>query len=294
MAERSATEWEPERSRERSGRKLLSALAREKRVVPCVGLIAAILIGALLAPWIAPYSSTKIDLSAVLEPPGPGHWLGTDELGRDLLSRLLFGARVSFLVATLAVALSLLVGTSLGMVAGFRGGWVDNVLMRCVDALLAFPSIVLAVAVAATIGAGLRAVVLAIAVHAIPVFARLVRGQVLQIKQEEYIEASYSIGCSEGYILVRHVLPNLVSVLIIQSTLSVGLAILLEATISYLGVGVQPPVPSWGIMIKVGSGYLSVAPWLVMVPGAAIFVSVLALNLTGDALRDVLDPRLRR
>lgn len=248
----------------------------------------------VLAPVLSRQDPNQVNLIGTLQPPGPGHWLGTDDLGRDVLARCLFGARVSFSVAVLAVLLALLMGMPLGLLAGAAGRKVDSLLMRLIDGMLAFPPIVLATAIAATIGGGFHAVVLAIAVMAVPTYARLVRGQALQAMQVGYVEASVAVGCPPLYTAWRHVLPNILSPLLVQSTLHAAHAILLESALGFLGIGIQLPTPSWGTMVMTGSGYLEIAPWLVIVPGVAIFLSVLALNLAGDALRDALDPRLRQ
>jgi peptide/nickel transport system permease protein len=248
----------------------------------------------LLAPLLSPYPPDKTDFGALQKPPSLQHPFGTDELGRDILSRVLYGARVSLSAGIFSVALALGVGGLVGLVAGYYGGWVDNLLMRLVDAMLAFPFLVLAIALAAVLGPSLQNTMLAIAVVTLPVFARLVRGQVLAEHPREYVQAAMALGAGDLRVLLGHLLPNILGPLIVQVSLSTANAILAEATLSFLGLGVQPPMPSWGSMLNAARGYLAYAPWMAIFPGLAIFMVVLAFNLIGDGLRDALDPRLRR
>ena len=226
--------------------------------------------------------------------PNVGHWLGTDQLGRDILSRVIYGSQVSLQVGLIAVSLSLLVGVTLGLLAGYWSNtWLEQLIMRLMDALLAFPALLLALALVAALGASLQNVIIAVSVVGVPAYARLTRGQVLSVKEREYIEAARTLGASDVRIILRHILPNVVAPLIIQSTLGIALAILAEAGLSFLGLGVRPPTPSWGGMVADGRGYIDSAPWLILGPGTAIFLAVLGFNFLGDGIRDVLDPRLR-
>jgi peptide/nickel transport system permease protein len=248
---------------------------------------------AVLAPVLAPYDPTEQALDRMLQPPGRAHWLGTDDLGRDILSRLLHGARVSVGVGVVAVGLSLIIGVSLGLVAGYRGGWIDEVLMRVMDGLLAFPALVLALAITAALGPNLRNAMLAIGIVGIPGFARLVRGQVLSLRAQEFVEAARAGGLGDGRIVLRHIVPGTLAPIIVHASLRVAFAVLAEAGLSFLGLGTQPPTPSWGAMLNNGREYLEMAPWLAIGPGAAIFVTTLGFNFLGDGLRDAADPRLR-
>jgi len=255
-------------------------------------LIVAVL-AALFAPLLAPYDPLKQDLSNVLLPPSADHLLGTDNNGRDVLARLIFGTRVSLIAGLASVAVGVVAGSLLGLGAGFAGGRADSIVMRLMDAILAFPALVLALALGAVMGAGLGGVVIALGVVYTPTFARLMRGQVLTVRTREYVEAARVLG-SPGWRIVRqHILPNVATPIVVQASLSIAFAILAEASLSFLGLGVAPPAPSWGGMINQGRGYLQQAPWIVFGPGAALFVTVLGLNFVGDAIRDALDPRIR-
>jgi peptide/nickel transport system permease protein len=243
---------------------------------------------------ISPYNPllTHPD-DSYLRPLSPGHILGTDELGRDLLSRVLWGARVSLPVAFVAVSVGLVGGGLIGLASGYAGGLVDLLLMRLIDALLAFPGLILAIAVVAALGPGLRNAMIAIGIVAIPVYARLVRALVLQLRQMEFVIATRSLGATPLRLILRHLIPNLLNPVIVQVSLSAGFAILAEATLSFLGLGAQLPTPDWGQMINTGAAFLTNDPWLAIVPGAAISVTVYSFNFMGDSLRDALDPRLR-
>jgi peptide/nickel transport system permease protein len=263
------------------------------RVVLAGGLVALLFLVALLAPFISPHDPIAVNAdNAYLPPLSQGHLLGTDELGRDLLSRILWGARVSLPVAFVAVAVGLIAGGLTGLITGYFGGLVDLLLMRLIDALLAFPALILAIAIVAALGPDLRNAMIAIGIVAIPVYARLVRALVLQLKQMEFITATRSLGASPLRIVFRHMVPNLLNPVIVQVSLSAGFAILAEATLSFLGLGAQVPTPDWGQMINSGATFLANDPWLAIVPGAAISVTVFSFNLLGDSLRDALDPRL--
>jgi peptide/nickel transport system permease protein len=258
-----------------------------------LAVIAALVVGAALAPSLAPHDPVEQRLERMLEPPGRAHLLGTDDLGRDILSRVVYGARVSLLVGLLSVGISLVVGVSLGLVAGYRGGGIDEVVMRAMDGLLAFPALVLALAITAALGPSLRNAMIAIGIVGIPGFARLVRGQVLSLRAQEFIEAARAGGLGDVRIVLRHIVPGTLAPIIVHASLRVAFAVLAEAGLSFLGLGVQPPTPSWGAMLSAGREYLETAPWLCMAPGAAIFVTTLSFNFVGDGLRDALDPRLR-
>jgi peptide/nickel transport system permease protein len=248
---------------------------------------------ALLAQFVAPYDPLKQDLMNARMAPSGGHWLGTDDLGRDVLARVIYGSRVSLIAGLASVAVGVVAGSLLGLGAGFAGGKVDSLVMRLVDAVLSFPGLVLALALGAVIGAGLAGVVIALGVVYTPTFARLMRGQVLTIREREFVHAARVLGAPGWRIVMQHVLPNVATPIVVQASLSIAFAILAEASLSFLGLGVPPPEPSWGGMINQGRGYLQVAPWIVFGPGAALFVTVLGLNFVGDAIRDALDPRIR-
>lgn len=259
------------------------------------GLVLGLFVlGSLGAPWLSAHSPVTTDFNSLLRPPSLAHPFGTDELGRDVLARVLYGGRVSLTVGVVSVALALLLGGLWGLVAGYFRGWLDSVLMRLVDALLAFPFLVLAIALAAILGPGLFNSILAISVVISPAVARLVRGQVLAEVGKDYVTAAEALGAPHSRILFRHILPNLWGPVIVQASLATANAILAEATLSFLGLGVQPPTPAWGSMLNAARGYLDSAPWLAVFPGLAIFLVVLSLNLLGDALRDALDPRTDR
>jgi peptide/nickel transport system permease protein len=264
------------------------------RVVVAGAFVALLFLVALLAPYLSPHDPIAVNAdNAYLPPLSPGHLLGTDELGRDLFSRMLWGARVSLPVAFVAVAVGLIAGGLIGLVSGYFGGVADLLLMRLIDALLAFPALILAIAIVAALGPDLRNAMIAIGIVAVPVYARLVRALVLQLKQMEFIAATRSLGATPLRIVVRHLIPNLLNPVIVQVSLSAGFAILAEATLSFLGLGAQVPTPDWGQMINSGATFLANDPWLAIVPGAAISVTVFSFNLLGDSLRDALDPRLR-
>lgn len=273
---------------------VLELIRTHRRVTAAAALLAALFLVGLLSPVISPHDPLAVSPdNAYLPPLSPGHLLGTDELGRDLLSRVLWGARVSLPVAFVAVSVGLFAGGFIGMLSGYAGGLTDLLLMRLIDALLAFPGLILAIGIVAALGPGLRNAMIAIGIVAVPAYARLVRGVVLQLKQMDFVMASRSIGASPIRIVVRHLIPNLLNPIIVQVSLSAGFAILAEATLSFLGLGAQVPTPDWGQMINVGGAFLVNDPWLAIVPGVAISIAVFSFNLLGDSLRDALDPRLR-
>lgn len=248
---------------------------------------------AIASPWIAPFDFRQTNMLMVWEPPGPDHALGADQLGRDVLSRLIVGARVSLAVALAVLAVALVVGTTLGMIAAWRGGWVDGLVMRTADITFAFPELIIAILVAAMLGPGLVAVIVSLALVSWPGIARLSRSLVLGIRQELYVEAAIACGTPARTILLRHCLPNIVPALIVRASVGVGFVVMAEATLSFLGLGVQEPVPSWGGMIRDGLTALRTDPHLALVASAALGLTIVGFNLLGDGLRDLLDPRIR-
>jgi peptide/nickel transport system permease protein len=270
-------------------------LRRNPRMIVGGAIVLAWLFVAIFAPWVAPYDPIKVNVTDSLIPPGPGHWLGTDDLGRDVLSRVMWGARVSLSVGVISVSIGLLVGTSVGLAAGYLGGKFDLFIMRGIDALLAFPALILAIAITSALGPQIQNAMIAIGIVAIPAYARLTRGQVLAVRARDFIVAARTIGATPLRIVLRHIFPNVMNALIVQATLSTAFAILAEAALSFLGLGPQPPYPSWGQDINYSQRYLPNLKWWMSVgPGIAIFTAVFAFNFLGDALRDALDPRLRR
>jgi peptide/nickel transport system permease protein len=261
-------------------------------VVSAVVLAITVVI-AVAANAIAPYGVNDIDVPNALQPPSGAHWFGTDDLGRDVLSRVLVATQASMRVAVVSVAFAVIVGVSIGLVAGYRGGWLDTVFMRVVDVMFAFPVLLLALAVVAILGPGVTTTTLAIGIVYTPIFARVARASTLSVRVEPYVAVSRTMGTGDLYILRRHILPNIAGPLIVQTSLSLAFAILSEAALSFLGLGIQPPQPSLGRMIFDSQGFITLAWWMAVFPGAAIFVIVLAFNLFGDGLRDVLDPKQR-
>lgn len=258
-----------------------------------VGLVLLIL-SAIFAPQLSPYEPTKLDYAHSLEGPTPLHWLGTDDLGRDMLSRLLWGGRESLRVGILAVVISLVGGVLVGSVSGYYGGWVDALIQRVIDVFLAFPVILLLLSIVSILGPGLGTVMIALGVAGIPGYSRLVRGSVLATKNLEYVTAARVVGVRNWNIMFRHMLPNIIAPVIVLSTVSLGSSILVTAALSYIGLGAQPPSPEWGAMLNQGREFIGLAWWISVFPGIAIFIAVLCVNLLGDGLRDALDPKLRR
>jgi peptide/nickel transport system permease protein len=256
-------------------------------------VLAVVVVTALTAQWIAPFGINDVDVPNALRGPSGAHWFGTDELGRDVFSRVLVGVQASMRVAVVSVVFAVVVGVTIGVVAGYRGGWIDTVFMRVVDVMFAFPVLLLALAIVAVLGPGVTTTMLAIGVVYTPIFARVARASTLGVKVEPYVRLSRAMGTGEAYILVRHVVPNVAGPLLVQTSLSLAFAILSEAALSFLGLGIQPPEPSLGRMIFDSQGFVTLAWWMAVLPGAAIFVIVLAFNLLGDGVRDVLDPRQR-
>jgi glutathione transport system permease protein len=267
---------------------------RGKRVAfISLGLILLLVFAAALAPWLAPYGPATPDYDAVLEGPSWRHLAGTDTFGRDILSRIIWGGRISLTVGFLSVVLGCAVGVTLGVISGFFGGWLDGMIMRVMDVMLAFPGILPAIAVVALLGSGIVNVIYAIAISAVPVFARLVRGTTLALKQTLYVQASRSIGVSRNQLMLRHILPGTMPAVIVYASLRMGTSILTAAALSFVGLGAQPPSPEWGAMLSDGRSYLGVADHLTICPGMTILITVLAFNLLGDGLRDALDQKLR-
>jgi peptide/nickel transport system permease protein len=257
-------------------------------------LLSALLIVAVLAPWIAPHSPLKTDMANTLAPISADHWLGTDQFGRDVLSRVLLGTQVSLQVAFAVVALSLTAGTLIGALAGFAGGWIERVTLVVIDILLAFPGFLLALALVAARGSSLESVIIAVAIAFTPRVAAVMRSVVLTIKPRPFIEASRAIGMTETRVLLRHVIPNALPPVIVVATVSAATAILAEAGLSFLGLGVQPPTPTWGNIISDGNSLITTNPWISLSAGLCIALAVVAFNLLGDGLRDTLDPQMKR
>jgi peptide/nickel transport system permease protein len=277
------------KARKNFGRR--SLVARNWRTLAGTALVGTVVLGALLGPALLPHDALKTNFLATLAPPDGRFWLGTDDLGRDLLARVATGARVSLLVGSLSVGLALFLGTTIGLLAGYGGPLGDTLLMRAMDVLFAFPSILLALAITAVLGPSLGNVIIAIAVVYTPVFARLARAQVLVVRELAYVEAARAMGFRRGQILFGTILPNVAGPLIVQGSLLFASAIITETYLSFLGLGVQPPQPSWGSMLRDAIGFMEIAPWMAWYPGIAIFMAVLGFNLLGDGLLDRFDPR---
>jgi peptide/nickel transport system permease protein len=274
-------------------RRALRRLLRRRAAMIGLTIVFGFIVLALFAPWIAPHDPIATSWSAIRQAPSSGHWFGTDDIGRDVLSRVIWGTRASLLAGVVSVSISLLLGVPIGLAAGFLGGAVDALISRITDAFLACPFLILAIALAAFLGPSLSNAMIAIGVSATPIFVRLTRAQVLNIKVEDYIEAARAVGNPPWRIALRHVLPNVTAPLIVQATLAIAAAVIAEASLSFLGLGQQPPAPSWGSMLNTAKNYVDQAPWMSIWPGLAIFLLVLAFNLLGDGLRDALDPRQR-
>jgi peptide/nickel transport system permease protein len=268
-------------------------LRRRKGAVVGLFVIALFIVAAIFAPLITPYDPVAQSWSAVRKPPSLIYVFGTDDVGRDILSRVIYGARASLFAGVISVSIALAVGVPLGLLAGYRGGFIDALLSRMTDAMLACPFIILAIALAAFLGPSLGNAMIAIGITTTPVFVRLTRGQVMAVKVEEYIEAARAVGNPRWRIAIVHILPNILPALLVQATLSIAAAIIAEAALSFLGLGQQPPYPSWGSMLNSAQRFLSNAPWMAVWPGLAIFLTVLSFNLVGDGMRDALDPRER-
>ena len=273
-------------------RALRRLLARKGAVAGLI-VIAAFIVLAIFAPFVVPYDPIATSWSAVRKPPSALHWFGTDDLGRDVLVRVVYGARASLSAGVIAVGIALCVGVPVGLLAGYRGGVIDALISRIADAMLACPFLILAIALAAFLGPSLGNAMIAVGVSTTPIFIRLTRGQVISVKVEDYVEAARAMGNPGWRIAVFHILPNILPALLVQATLSIAAAIIAEAALSFLGLGQQPPLPSWGSMLNAAQRFLTNAPWMAVWPGLAIFLVVLSFNLVGDGLRDALDPRGR-
>lgn len=268
--------------------------ARRWRLVILGGLLVGlVMLAAIFAPYVAPYSPFDFDVVDMLQLPSDAHWLGTDELGRDVLSRAIFAARISMQVALIAVTVGLVFGTLIGMTAAYFGGIVDMVLMRIMDLLFSFPAILLAVVLMASLGTSVLNAMIAIGIVFVPGFSRLARASTQGVLRQQYVEAARTMGMSDRRILFREILPNIVAPLLVEAAVAFAYAVLLESALSFLGLGAQPPDPSWGNMLSTGRGFMAQAPWLSLVPGMAMFICVLGFNLLGDGLRDVFDPHMR-
>ena len=272
-------------------RRVLKKFLRNKSALIGAVIVLLFVAVALLAPWLAPADPIKANFLAVRKAPSALFWLGTDELGRDILSRLIWGARTSLLAGCISVMIAILIGVPLGLIAGYWQGWCDGIISRFIEALLACPFLILAIALGAFLGPSLSNAMIAIGLSAMPIFARLTRGQVIAIRHEEYIDGARAIGLPDRWIILRYVLPNVLSPILVQATLAIASAIITEASLSFLGLGQQPPSPSWGAILNTAKGYLEQAPWMSISPGLAIFLTVQGFTLLGDGLRDALDPR---
>ena len=266
-------------------------LLRRPAAMLAMVLVAGFIPVALAAPYVAPYDPNATNFGAIRKAPSDLYRLGTDEVGRDLLSRLIWGARASLLAGVIPVSIAVVVSIPLGLLSGYVGGWVDGVIMRITDAMLAIPFLIVAIALAAFLGPSLTNAMIAIGIATLPIFLRLSRGTVLALKTEDYVEAARAVGGSHVRIAARHILPNMLPPLFIQSSITIAAAIIAEASLSFLGLGQQPPAPSWGSMLNAAQRYLSQAPWMAFYPGLMIFIVVMALNVLGDGLRDALDPK---
>lgn len=282
-----ATPAMPPRSRNRAWGKF----KRNRVALLGAAIVLAVVVLAVFAPWLATHDPLQTSFMSIRKPPSAAFWLGSDELGRDIYSRMLYGARASLMAGLVSVLIAMVVGVPFGLVSGYFGGWIDSVVSRCTEALLAIPFLILAIALAAFLGPSLTNAMIAIGVSAAPKFIRLARGQVLAVKNEDYVQSSRALGASDSRIVLRHILPNIMPPLIVQATITIATAIIAEASLSFLGLGLQPPNPSWGSMLNTAKNFMTQAPWMSIFPGSAIFLAVLGFNLLGDGLRDALDPR---
>jgi len=268
-------------------------LRRNRLAMLGLVIITAFVLMAVFAPWVATHDPTQSSLRHRLAPPSSEHWLGNDELGRDLFSRLVWGARISLRIGVISIGIGIAFGVPLGLVSGYYGRWVDMIVQRLIDVMLAFPGILLAIVLVSALGVGLENVMLAVGIVSIPTYARIVRGSVLALKEAEFVQAARAAGARDAAIIVKHILPNCMAPIIVQSSLQVGSAILWAAGLGFLGLGAQPPEPEWGTILSRGRQYIMVAPHITAFTGLAIMLVVLGFNLLGDGLRDALDPRLK-
>jgi peptide/nickel transport system permease protein len=278
---------------ETPARRALRRLFQRKGAVVGLVVIATFILLAVFAPWIVPYDPIATSWTLVRKPPSALHWFGTDDLGRDILARVIYGARASLVAGAISVGIALCIGVPFGLLSGYRGGFIDALISRITDAMLACPFLILAIALAAFLGPSLGNAMIAIGISTTPIFVRLTRGQVMAVKVEDYVEAARAMGNPRWRIALFHILPNIMPALLVQATLSIAAAIIAEAALSFLGLGQQPPAPSWGSMLNAAQRFLTNAPWMALWPGLAIFLVVLSFNLVGDGLRDALDPRER-
>lgn len=277
----------PPRSRNRAWRKF----KRNRVAMMGAVIVLAMVVLAIFAPWLATHDPFQTSFMTIRKAPSATFWLGSDELGRDIYSRMLYGAQASLMAGVVSVAIAVVIGVPLGLISGYFGGWIDSIISRFTEALLAIPFLILAIALAAFLEPSLTNAMIAIGVSAAPRFIRLARGQVLAVRSEDYVQSSRALGASDTRIIVRHILPNIMPPLIVQATITIATAIIAEASLSFLGLGLQPPNPSWGSMLNTGKNFMTQAPWMSIFPGSAIFLVVLGFNLLGDGLRDALDPR---
>jgi len=275
----------------RSGNRAWGKFKRNRIAMVGAAIVLFFVVVAILAPLIANHDPFQTSFSTIRKAPSAKFWLGTDELGRDIFSRMVYGARASLMAGLASVVIAMVVGVPFGLAAGYFGGWTDSVISRVTEALLAIPFLILAIALAAFLGPSLVNAMIAIGVSAAPKFVRLARGQALAVRSEDYVQSARALGASDTRILVRHVLPNIMAPLIVQATITIATAIIAEASLSFLGLGLQPPNPSWGSMLNTAKNFMTQAPWMSIFPGSAIFLAVLGFNLLGDGLRDALDPR---
>lgn len=282
----------PVKERETS-RSALRPFLRNGTAMTAAAILFGLLVTATIGPSLVPYDPLAMDMTARMSPPSAAHPLGTDDFGRDLLSRIVYGSQVSLMVSVFSIGISVVLGTLPGLLAGFYRGWMDELLMRVMDVMMAFPAIVLGIAIVSVLGLGTRNLIIAIGIVYTPVFARVVRGAVLAVRELEFVEAARAMGARDARIIVRHVLPNVLAPLIVQVSLCLSWAFLIESSLSFLGLGTQPPYPAWGKMLAEARGFMELAPWMAVFPGLAIMLAVLGFNLFGDGLRDALDPRLR-
>ena len=278
---------------ESPGRRALRRLFRRKAAVFGLCVVTLFILIAALASLIAPFDPIQTSWTTIRKPPSAAHWFGTDENGRDMLSRIIHGASASLRAGVISVSIAVALGVPIGLLAGYRGGWLDALISRITDAMLACPFLILAIAMAAFLGPSLRNAMIAIGISATPIFIRLSRGATMATMVEDYVEGARAVGNPRWRIAVRHVLPNIMPPVLVQATLAIAMAIIAEASLSFLGLGQQPPAPSWGSMLNAAQRFLSQAPWMAIFPGLSIFVVVLAFNLLGDGLRDALDPKSR-